>query len=149
MKKIQDTNFLKEFYEKFYKNNERVAYPNIEYYEKINLKDVQAFYNERFQNSGNFTFAIVGDFRFEEIETLVMKYIGSLNFKNHEDDFIDQNIRINLNKENINYEEESSVKATVSRYYNKKFTNTFSERLKNKILLSVIDKLMFNEIREK
>ena len=86
---------------------------------------------------------------FEEIEPLVMKYIGSLNFKNHEDDFIDQNIRINLNKENINYEEESSVKATVSRYYNKKFTNTFSERLKNKILLSVIDKLMFNEIREK
>ena len=141
--------FLKEFYEKFYKNNERVAYPNIEYYEKINLKDVQAFYNERFQNSGNFTFAIVGDFIFEEIEPLIMKYIGSLNFKNHEDNFIDQNIRINLNKENINYEEESSVKATVSRYYNKKFTNTFSERLKNKILLSVIDKLMFNKIREK
>ena len=53
-----------------------MAYPNIEYYEKINLKDVQAFYNERFQNSGNFTFAIVGDFIFEEIEPLIMKYIG-------------------------------------------------------------------------
>ena len=141
--------FLVEFYNKFYNNNKRAAYPTIENYEKINLKDVQEFYEDRFQNSGDFIFAIVGDFKFEEIEPLILKYIGSLKFKNHKDNFKDQNIRINLGKETVTYEEENPVKASVGRYYNKEFNNTFSERLKNRILFSVIDKLMFNEIREK
>ena len=141
--------FLVEFYNKFYNNNERTAYTTIEKYEKINLKDVQKFYEDRFQNSGDFIFAIVGDFKFEEIEPLILKYIGSLKFKNHKDNFKDQNIRINLSKETVRYEEENPVKASVGRYYNKEFNNTFSERLKNRILFSIIDKLMFNEIREK
>jgi len=141
--------FLVEFYNKFYNNNKRAAYPTIENYEKINLKDVQEFYEDRFQNSGDFIFAIVGDFKFEEIEPLILKYIGSLKFKNHKDNFKDQNIRINLGKETVTYEEENPVKASVGRYYNKEFNNTFSERLKNRILFSIIDKLMFNEIREK
>ena len=141
--------FLVEFYNKFYNNNERTAYPTIRNYEKINLKDVQEFYKDRFQNSGDFIFAIVGDFRFEEIEPLILKYIGSLKFKNHKDNFKDQNIRINLSRENVKYEEENPVKASVARYYNKKFKYTFSERLKNRILISIINKLMFNEIREK
>ncbi|MDC3162512.1 insulinase family protein, partial [Candidatus Pelagibacter sp.] len=141
--------FLVEFYNKFYNNNERTAYPTIRNYEKINLKDVQEFYKDRFQNSGDFIFAIVGDFRFEEIEPLILKYIGSLKFKNHKDNFKDQNIRINLSRENVKYEEENPVKASVARYYNKKFKYTFSERLKNRILISIINKLMFDEIREK
>ena len=141
--------FLVEFYNKFYNNNERTAYPTIRNYEKINLKDVQEFYKDRFQNSGDFIFAIVGDFRFEEIEPLILKYIGSLKFKNHKDNFKDQNIRINLSRENVKYEEENPVKASVARYYNKEFKYTFSERLKNRILISIINKLMFNEIREK
>ena len=141
--------FLVEFYNKFYNNNERTAYPTIRNYEKINLKDVQEFYKDRFQNSGDFIFAIVGDFRFEEIEPLILKYIGSLKFKNHKDNFKDQNIRINLSRENVKYQEENPVKASVARYYNKEFKYTFSERLKNRILISIINKLMFNEIREK
>ena len=110
---------------------------------------VDDFYKERFQNSGNFTFVIVGDFKFDEIELLIKKYIGSLKLNNKEDTYIERNILTNLNKERILYQEENPVKASVTRFYNKKFNNIFPNRLKNKLLISIIDKLIFDEIREK
>ena len=141
--------YLKDFYNKFYLKNPRIAYPTIEEYKKVNFKDVDNFYKERFQNSGDFTFVIVGDFKFDEIELLIKKYIGSLKLNNKEDTYIERNILTNLNKEKILYEEENPVKASVTRFYNKKFNNIFPNRLKNKLLISIIDKLIFDEIREK
>ena len=141
--------FQKDFFNKFYLENPRMSYVTVEEYENINLKEVNEFYKERFQNSGDFTFAIVGDFKFDEIELLIKKYIGSLNLSNKEDTYIERNILTNPYKEKILYKEENPVKASVTRFYNKKFNNIFPNRLKNKLLISIIDKLIFNEVREK
>ena len=141
--------FQKDFFNKFYLENPRMSYVTVEEYENINLKEVNEFYKERFQNSGDFTFAIVGDFKFYEIELLIKKYIGSLNLSNKEDTYIERNILTNPYKEKISYKEENPVKASVTRFYNKKFNNIFPNRLKNKLLISIIDKLIFNEVREK
>ena len=141
--------FQKDFFNKFYLENPRMSYVTVEEYENINLKEVNEFYKERFQNSGDFTFAIVGDFKFDEIELLIKKYIGSLNLSNKEDTYIERNILTNPYKEKILYKEENPVKVSVTRFYNKKFNNIFPNRLKNKLLISIIDKLIFNEVREK
>ena len=103
-----------------------MSYVTVEEYENINLKEVNEFYKERFQNSGDFTFAIVGDFKFDEIELLIKKYIGSLNLSNKEDTYIERNILTNPYKEKILYKEENPVKASVTRFYNKKFNNIWA-----------------------
>ena len=107
------------------------------------------FYKDRFQNSGDFIFTIVGDFEYEQIEPLISKYIGSLEFKNKKDKFIDHNIRTNLNSEKIIYKEDNPIKASYGRFYHKKFNNTLSERYKAELLNLIIDKLFFDQVREK
>ena len=44
-------------------------------------------------------FIIVGDFKFNQIEPLIEKYIGSLPTSNRKDKFVDHKIRINQSKE--------------------------------------------------
>ena len=146
--KIPKTKFYKDLMNKFYQNHNRTIYPSVDYIQQINLKDVREFYKDRFQNSGDFIFTIVGDFDFEQIEPLISKYIGSLEFKNKKDKFIDHNIRTNLKSEKITYKEDNPVKASYGRFYNKKFNNTPIERYKAELLSLIIDKLFFDEIRE-
>ena len=141
--------YYKEFINKFEQNHPRTNFKDASYFNQINLKDIKKFYEERFQNGGEFVFVIAGDFKIDEVEQLVSKYIGSLNFSNKKDNYIDHNIRVNTKRTNISYKEEGPVKASVSRFYNKRFNNTLSERYKAKLLLSIIDKIFFNEIREK
>ncbi|MBD1155629.1 insulinase family protein [Pelagibacterales bacterium SAG-MED16] len=146
--KIPKTKFYKDLMNKFYQNHIRTTFPSVDYIQQINLKDVQEFYKDRFQNSGDFIFTIVGDFEYKQIEPLISKYIGSLEFKNKKDKFIDHNIRTNLKSEKITYKEDNPVKASYGRFYNKKFNNTLTERYKAELLSLIIDKLFFDEIRE-
>jgi len=138
-----------EYITKLYQNNPRAKYPTEEFYNQINLKDVQDFYIDRFKDGGNFNFVIVGDFEFDEIEGLIEKYIGSLPKVDRKDGYIDHGVRINLGSEEITYEQEDPKKANVTRLYHKKFNNTIKEKYKSSLLHSIIDKIFFDQIREK
>ena len=141
--------FYKEFKNKFNQNHPRNIYPDPSYYNQINLEDVQRFYASRYQNGGEFVFVIVGDFKINKIEALASKYIGSLNFDNKEDNFIDHKTRVNQKRTEVSYKEEDPIKASVLRFYNKGFNNNLSQRYKAKLLMAIVDKIFFNEIREK
>ena len=138
-----------EFVKKFFQDHPRTKSGTEELYNQINLKDIQDFYVDRFKDGGNFNFVIVGDFEFAEIETLIEKYIGSLPTLNRKDGYIDRGIRYNLGSEQVKYEQEDPKKAYVTRLYNKKFKNTLKERYKSYLLYSIIDKMFFDQIREK
>ena len=138
-----------EYRQKLLQDHPRTEYPTDEYYNKINLKEVKDFYVDRFIDGANFNFVIVGDFEFNEIEPLIEKYIGSLPKVDRKDGYIDRGIRYNLGSEQIRYEQQNPKKANASRLYFKKFNNTFKERYKSYLLFSIIDKLFFDEIREK
>ncbi|MBT7624120.1 MAG: insulinase family protein, partial [Flavobacteriaceae bacterium] len=138
-----------EFRNKAYQDHPRVQYATDKNFEQINLTEVQNFYKDRFIDGGNFDFVFVGDFKFEIIEPLIEKYIGSLKSSDREDAYIDHNIRMNQNKEYIEYVEEDPKKATVLRIYNKEFNYTYKEKIKSRLLFSILDKLLFDEIREK
>ncbi|MDB9768018.1 insulinase family protein [Candidatus Pelagibacter sp.] len=138
-----------EFVKKFFNDHPRTKSGTEELYNQINLKDLQDFYIDRFKDGGNFNFVIVGDFEFDEIEPLIEKYIGSLPSLNRKDGYIDRGIRYNLGSEEVKYEQDDPKKAYVTRIYNKEFKNTVKERYKSYLLYSIIDKMFFDQIREK
>ena len=138
-----------EFVKKFFNDHPRTRSSTEELYNQINLKDLQDFYIDRFKDGGNFNFVIVGDFEFDEIEPLIEKYIGSLSSLNRKDGYIDRGIRYNLGSGEVKYEQDDPKKAYVTRIYNKKFKNTVKERYKSYLLYSIIDKMFFDQIREK
>ena len=138
-----------EFVKKFFLNHPRARSGTKELYNQINLQDLQDFYIDRFKDGGNFNFVIVGDFEFDEIEPLIEKYIGSLPSFNRKDGYIDRGIRYNLGSEEVKYEQDDPKKAYVTRIYNKEFKNTVKERYKSYLLYSIIDKIFFDQIREK
>ena len=138
-----------EFVKKFFQDHPRTRSSTEELYNQINLKDLQDFYIDRFKDGGNFNFVIVGDFEFDEIEPLIEKYIGSLSSLNRKDGYIDRGIRYNLGSEEVKYEQDDPKKAYVTRIYNKESKNTVKERYKSYLLYSIIDKMFFDQIREK
>ena len=141
--------FDKKFRQTLYQNHPRKQYPNDKVYEQINLEDIRNFYKDRFGDGANFDFVIVGDFKFNQIEPLIEKYIGSLPASNRKDKFVDHKIRINQSKEYLEYKEDNAKKADVFRMYNKDFNYSFKEKVKAALLVSILDKLFFDEIREK
>ena len=100
-------------------------------------------------DGGDFDFVIVGDFKFEIIEPLIEKYIGSLPSLDRKDAFVDHGIRISQSKDYIEYIEEDSKKATVMRIYSKEFDYKYKEMIKSRLLFNILDKLLFDEVREK
>ena len=132
-----------------YNNHPRKRPDTDEDINSINIKDVKAFYNDRFKDGGNFNFYIVGDFKYDEIEPLILRYIGNLPKIDREDDPIDHDIRFSKEKHELVYEEDDPKKASVYRLYFKEFSNTVKERFKFNLLFNIADKLLRDEVREK
>ena len=151
--KIDKENPKHQYYldlkKKTYQDHPRVQYTTDKNFEQIDLTEVQSFYKDRFIDGADFDFVFVGDFKFEIIEPLIEKYIGSLQSLDREDAFIDHNIRRSQNKEYIEYVEDDPKKATVMRFYNKEFNYRYKEKIKSRLLFSILDKLLFDEVREK
>ena len=138
-----------EFKETLYNNHPRAKFKTDEIINKINLKDIQSFYKDRFQDGGNFNFYIVGDFKFDEIEPLIVKYIGSLPKINRVDEYIDHDIRYTKDKHELIYKEDNPKKAAVTRIYFKEFDSSIKERFKFDLLFSIADKMLHDQVREK
>ena len=138
-----------EYRKKLYQDHPRTQYPTDEVFDKINLKDVQEFYEDRFIDGGSFDFVIVGDFEFSIIEPLVEKYIGSLSDLKREDPYLDHGIRYTQKKEYNEYREEDAKKANIFRVYFKDYKYSYRDKTKLYLLLNILDKMLFEEVREK
>ena len=138
-----------EFIEKIYNYHPRKKFKTDENIKKINLKDVKNFYKDRYYDGGNFNFYIVGDFKFDEIEPLLEKYIGSLPKIDRVDEYIDHGIRYTKDKHELIYKEDDPKKAEITRFYFKEFNSSIKERFKFNLLFSVADKMLHDVVREK
>jgi zinc protease len=119
------------------------------FFSTINLKEVQDFYKDRFIDGGSFDFVIVGDFEYEKIEPLIEKYIGSLPNLKRKDPPIDHGIRYTRNREYNEYREDNAKKAEIFRVYFKDYKYSLRDKTKAYLLFSVLDKLLFDNVREK
>ena len=138
-----------EFRNKTYQDHPRVQYATDKNFEQINLTEVQNFYKDRFIDGGNFDFVFVGDFKFEIIEPLIEKYIGSLSNLERKDPPIDHGIRYSKNREYNEYREDNAKKADIFRVYFKDYKYSLRDKTKAYLLFSVLDKLLFDNVREK
>ena len=138
-----------EFREKLFDKHPRTKIKTDETIKKINLKDVTNFYKDRYHDGGNFNFYIVGDFKFDEIEPLLEKYIGSLPKIDRVDEYIDHGIRYTKDKHELIYKEDDPKKAEITRIYFKEFNSSIKERFKFNLLFSVADKMLHDVVREK
>ena len=91
----------------------------------------------------------MGDFKFDEIEPLIVKYIGSLPKINRVDEYIDHDIRYTKDKHELIYKEDNPKKAAVTRIYFKEFDSSIKERFKFDLLFSIADKMLHDQVREK
>jgi zinc protease len=123
-------------------------YPTDEVFNQINLEDVQNFYKDRFKDGGSFDFIIVGDFKFETIEPLIEKYIGSLSDLKRDDPYIDHGIRYTKKREYNEYKEDNAQKVNIFRGYFKEYNYNYRDKTKVYLLLSILDKILFDKVRE-
>ena len=70
--------FSEEIRKALYGDNPRSFSFNRETLHKIDLDSALDFYQQRFKNAGDFTFAFVGNIDFAEIEQMIVTYIASL-----------------------------------------------------------------------
>jgi zinc protease len=98
-KRNDRSNYKDQFYKKvtegLCKNDNRCKSTEFEDIEKIKLKSIKDFYNNRFANSSNFVFTFVGDFEIEKIKPYIQKYLGNLPSIDRKESYIDNNIIFN------------------------------------------------------
>ena len=148
IKKVLQHQSNLDYRKKLYQNHPRTIYPTDEVFIQINLEDVQNFYEDRFKDGGSFDFIIVGDFEFETIEPLIEKYIGSLSDLKRDDPYIDHGIRYTKKREYNEYKEEDAKKANIFRVYFKEYNYSYRDKTKLYLLLSILDKMLFDKVRE-
>ena len=133
---------------KLYQDHPRAMYPTDEFFQQINLKEVQNFYKDRFIDGGSFDFVIVGDYEFATIEPLIEKYIGSLSDLKRDDPYIDHGIRYTQKREYNEYKEEGAKKANIFRVYFKDYNYSYRDKAKLYLLISILNEILFDKVRE-
>ncbi len=66
---------------------------SMEMLDEMNLDSSFAFYQDRFKDAGDFTFVLVGNFKLEEIKSLIQTYLGGLPTTGREETWKDVGIR--------------------------------------------------------
>ena len=149
-KKNDKSNYKDQFNKKvtkeLCKNDYRCKSTEFKDIEKIKLKNIKDFYNDRFANSSDFIFTFVGDFEIERIKPYIQKYLGNLPNIDRKETYIDNNIIFNGSgafelKKNT---EESAV----ARYI---FSSPYTNLPKNRAIIYlaniILNRILKEEIR--
>lgn len=116
----------------------------LETLKEVNLDKAFEIYKDRFADAGDFTFFFVGNFKVEELKSLLETYLGSLPSKGRKETWKDLNIRY----------PKGIIQKTVKRgiepksAVNIQYTGTFEYNRKNRIVFNALTKLLNIKLRE-
>ncbi|MBD3748442.1 MAG: insulinase family protein [Sphingobacteriales bacterium] len=116
---------------------------------QINLDKAINFYKQRFANAGDFTFTFVGNFKVDDIKTLLATYLGSLPSTGTVENFKDlgmEPVSGNITKKVYKGLED---KATVSLLYHGNYAYNDANNLQLDALKSILDIKITERLREK
>ena len=138
--------FNNKISEELCKNHNRCKSTKFEDIEKIKIKSIKDFYDNRFADSSDFVFTFVGDYEIENMKSYVQKYLGSLPSIHRKESYIDNNIILNGN---TTFEfKKNSEKNAVAKYI---FSSPYIDLPKNRatIYLSnlILNRFLKEEIR--
>ena len=141
--------FSRKFAENYYKNNPRALSLTEEQINQININDIKQFYSERFKDGSDFTFTFVGDFKIDELKSLIIKYLGSLPNIGRKESYVDDGVRVE--KELVKYEvyENLEPQSKNIRSYNKAFNYNAKNRFIIYTTQTILSRMLYEEIREK
>lgn len=110
--------FQKASLETLYNKNIRKSFPALEDFDKINFSKAISFYQERFNNAGDFNFVIVGNIDSEQLSSLVEQYIASLPATGKKESWKDNKTGIAKGKINKDIQMGAAPKTNVLFNYN-------------------------------
>ena len=143
----QETNYQRKIFSKLCKNHYRYKPLKLNDVKKIKSESIVNFYNDRFFDSSDFVFTFVGDIELENFKRYVELYLGSLPNKKRLEKF-KNNAPICNGKSNFLYKKNVEKSAKGDYVFNSKFQNTPKERAVIHLSKLILDKLIFEEIRE-
>lgn len=122
---------------------------NPELLEKVSMDEIMNIYLDRFSNSGEFTFIIVGNIEEETVRPLVEKYIGSLSSEPREETWIDRDVRHPEGKISKSIGLPLTVpKATVYISYSAPHRYNSANNLGLKVIQNILEMVYTERVRE-
>jgi len=140
--------FGKKVFEELCNNHERCSYTRFEDLDKIKLKLIEDFYNDRFADASDFVFSFVGDFEFDNMVTYIQKYLGNLPTINRKESYIDNKVSLN-GQSRFEVKKNTEDNASVRYVFSSKYKNLAKNRAIIYLSDIILNKFLNEEIREK
>ena len=138
--------FNKKITAELCKNHNRCKSTKFEDINKINIKSLKDFYNNRFLDSSDFVFTFVGDFEIETMKSHVQKYLGNLPNIDRKESYIDNNIILN-GSDSFEFKK-NTEKSAVARYiFSSPYINLPKNRATIYLANIILNRLLNEEIR--
>ena len=147
-KNMPEESFYDTLTSVMYKHHFRKQPQSVVLAEKMDLEKSYAFFKQRFNDAGDFTFVFVGSFKYENIIPLIEKYIGSLPTINKKEKLTDDGVRLlygSIDKKvykGIDPKSSVGIRITGDMVYNPE------ERYMIKSLMDILDIRLREVIRE-
>jgi len=133
-----------------YNYHPRIKMFNEDLVNQITYEGVKNIYKDRFQNPGDFTFVIIGNYDEKKLETYLENYIASLPVTDLKENFTDQGIRSPEKDVENHFETEMTTpKASVFVKFHKEVEYSEENRICLYMISQLLSKRYMDEIREK
>lgn len=133
-----------------YNNHPMVVRMKADVVDQINYDKIIEMYKNRFEDASDFTFFLVGNINFDEVNPLIEKYLGSLPATNRKETFKDLKMDIRKGKHQAVFNKEQETPLATVIMVN---SGKVAYNLKNKILMTcftrTMDMVYTEEVREK
>ncbi|HTB53044.1 MAG TPA: insulinase family protein [Ferruginibacter sp.] len=143
--------FIDTIYNALFNNNPLtpIIIPKSDYFDKIDLDRVLQIYKERFGDMSGMHFTFVGSFKEAELEPLLEKYLASLPVTTKKFNYVDNKVRPQKGKVNINVNKGTEAKSLILAFYTGEIPYTQDIDLKAQAVCEVLNIKIIEELREK
>jgi zinc protease len=143
--------FIDTMYTTLYNNNPLtpIIMPKPAYFDKINVDRVLQMYKDHFGDMDDMHFTFVGNFTEQQMEPLIEKYIASLPTTRKKFEYVDNKVRPQKGKVDINVYKGTEAKSLILTFYTGEIPYTQDLDLKAQAVSEVLNIKIIEDLREK
>jgi zinc protease len=143
--------FIDTMYTTLYNDNPLtpIIMPKPAYFDKINVDRVLQMYKEHFGDMSGMHFTFVGNFTEQQMEPLIEKYIASLPTTKKKFEYVDNKVRPQKGKVDINVYKGAEAKSLILTFYTGEVPYTQDLDLKAQAVSEVLNIKIIEDLREK
>ncbi|CAD7287711.1 hypothetical protein LMG7974_00591 [Campylobacter majalis] len=148
-KELPEYKYNKELVKFIYNDHPRMKEVTQDDINALEISTLRKIVDEKFTNAANYTFFIVGDFKSENIEPLIEKYIATLPSKAGGENFKDDGVRTLNGVHEFSREYQTSKRSdVVINFKNENAKYSKTDNLKIRALNAVLKAMLRENIRE-